>query len=354
MTTNILFFFPIPSFHTGLNRYASTLNLSNVDIIIKSSSQSLPSDFSGSVWNLPFNLYPSVDRGIFACLTRLFLYFSYVIFILLRFFPSNKPLSFYNLIPESCLIPLVNYNVVCHDLTFSSNNKPYYFYCLFSLFLSHKVFCISRSTFNQLSSMKILLARINTILAPNDCTYISKSFSYARSAFKGNHSSYNHLQILYVASYLPHKNHSFLLSSLSSLFKSSLYESYSVTITLVGRNVDELGYFMDFPYNVSIQYYTNLSDSCLSRLYRISDLYVCPSLSEGFNYPIFEAAYHDLPLILSSIPCHIDLSPPNDLLFDPYDPASLKNAIKCFLINRSSSIYTWKPNFSFTSIFDIK
>ncbi|MCL2508040.1 MAG: glycosyltransferase family 4 protein [Oscillospiraceae bacterium] len=61
--------------------------------------------------------------------------------------------------------------------------------------------------------------------------------------------------------------------------------------------------------------------------YRAADIFLAPSRFEGFSYSVCEAAYMELPLALSDIPAHRELSIPGAAFFAPEDAHGLYDAL---------------------------
>jgi glycosyltransferase involved in cell wall biosynthesis len=62
-------------------------------------------------------------------------------------------------------------------------------------------------------------------------------------------------------------------------------------------------------------------------LYRDSDLFVFPSISESFGHPLVEAMASGVPVIASDIPVCREICGEAAIYFDPFDEKSLAEAI---------------------------
>ncbi|MEM3192990.1 MAG: glycosyltransferase family 1 protein [Candidatus Parvarchaeota archaeon] len=69
------------------------------------------------------------------------------------------------------------------------------------------------------------------------------------------------------------------------------------------------------------------SDEQLNELYNACDIFISPSLDEGFNYPVVEAMYCGLPLVLSDIPVHREVAANLGNYFDLNDINQAKAAV---------------------------
>ena len=104
-------------------------------------------------------------------------------------------------------------------------------------------------------------------------------------------------------------------------------------------NIDFLGY---------------VTDELLAELYASCDLYVFPSLYEGFGLPIIEAQYNNAPVVCSNVASLPEIGGNACIYFDPYSPKDIANKItevlnsqekKSKLINlgrQNIKNYTWR------------
>ncbi|RZK16536.1 MAG: glycosyltransferase family 1 protein, partial [Pedobacter sp.] len=76
-----------------------------------------------------------------------------------------------------------------------------------------------------------------------------------------------------------------------------------------------------------------VSDNDLSWFYSNADLYLFPSLNEGFGLPILEAFQHFLPVIVANNTCLPEVGANAVLTFDPYDVDDLVSKIKSIILN---------------------
>ena len=83
----------------------------------------------------------------------------------------------------------------------------------------------------------------------------------------------------------------------------------------------------DHPYTNSIKILKNQNDQSVSRLYKYCELFVLPSLYEGFGIPILEAASHKKVILLSSIPVFKEITFNNLNYFNPNSPKKISAKI---------------------------
>ena len=62
--------------------------------------------------------------------------------------------------------------------------------------------------------------------------------------------------------------------------------------------------------------------------YKLTDLFVFPSIYEGFGIPILESMATDTPMVLSNTDVFREITLKQGVYFDPYDPLSIATKIK--------------------------
>lgn len=77
------------------------------------------------------------------------------------------------------------------------------------------------------------------------------------------------------------------------------------------------------------------TESDLLSLYNIAEIFVFPSLYEGFGIPILEAMAAKLPVIVSDIPAHREVVGEAGLFFDPKRPPELAFHMERLLLNQT-------------------
>ncbi len=93
-------------------------------------------------------------------------------------------------------------------------------------------------------------------------------------------------------------------------------------------------------------------DEDLAAHFSLADLYIMPSMKEGFGIVFIEAMYYGLPVIAGNIDGSVDALCNGDLglLVDPYNPVEIKEAIKKLLVNKNMYLpnrETLMTNFSY-------
>jgi len=69
----------------------------------------------------------------------------------------------------------------------------------------------------------------------------------------------------------------------------------------------------------------------ISKFYKNAQLYVFPSIYEGFGIPILEAFHYQLPVAVANNTCLPEIGQHGVSPFDPYDVEDAKNCIKNLL-----------------------
>ena len=66
----------------------------------------------------------------------------------------------------------------------------------------------------------------------------------------------------------------------------------------------------------------------------MSDIFVFPSLYEGFGIPVLEAMACEKPIALSNIPVFQEITQMKYLYFNPKDPASIAETLEKIICNK--------------------
>lgn len=84
-----------------------------------------------------------------------------------------------------------------------------------------------------------------------------------------------------------------------------------------------------------VQFLENVSMEELAGIYKLADLFVYPSLFEGFGIPIIEALFSETPVITSNVSCLPEAGGPDSVYIDPNNFEDIKAKIN-FLWNNES------------------
>ena len=171
------------------------------------------------------------------------------------------------------------------------------FQTVFSYYI-HKasgLITVSETISNQLLNYYSNLPEIITIKASLP-TYLDKNIIYEKS--------HNYLRLLYVANFEPRKNHNNLLRTLDMLKETDI----NAHLYLVGRQHYASHYnnfsksHPKFQDRNDITHMSFVDNSTLSKLYKSTDIFLFPSIEEGFGLPLLEAMYMEVPTVAVDIP----------------------------------------------------
>jgi glycosyltransferase involved in cell wall biosynthesis len=141
--------------------------------------------------------------------------------------------------------------------------------------------------------------------------------------------------ILYVGTFLPHKN----LETLIIGFKE-LNQHYKLSHKLVlagkkGRNYKKIENLLSqLKMNNDVKIIGFVPDEDLPYIYSLSDLFVFPSLYEGFGLPLLEAMASGVPVLASNSSCLPEIAGDAALYFNPKDSRDLNAKIVSILDNK--------------------
>ena len=76
-----------------------------------------------------------------------------------------------------------------------------------------------------------------------------------------------------------------------------------------------------------VRFFGFVSDQTLAALYRLADVFVFPSLYEGFGLPPLEAMASGTPVITSNVSSLPEVVGDAALMIDPYEPAAIADAM---------------------------
>jgi glycosyltransferase involved in cell wall biosynthesis len=137
---------------------------------------------------------------------------------------------------------------------------------------------------------------------------------------------------LYVSSGAPHKNHMRLLNAFKRF--SVLYPESKLILTIEDNNDELLNRMTELKNDgVSIDNYTRLNRTGISKLLCHSEYVIYPSLSESFGLGLIEACQALKPILASDYPYVKDVCIPSDT-FDPLCEDSIFNCLKRSRSNR--------------------
>jgi Glycosyltransferase len=250
------------------------------------------------------------------------------------------------------IVPLIKnckFIVTTHDLLFLEFPDQFPFAyritkrILFEKSLLRSDIITTVSNYSGSSIQKFLKIKKDKIyITPNgiDSRYFEdynkdKSSSFIKSKYRIDK------YILYVSRIEPRKNH---LSLLKAYLEERLFEK-NIFLVFLGHEsikVPELNKILlslseGIRKCIIIKY--DVPDDDLIEFYRGAELFVYPSLAEGFGIPPIEAAACKIPVLCSNETAMKDFSFFNDGLFDPLNITELKTKINRALDRPNNSEY---------------
>ena len=131
------------------------------------------------------------------------------------------------------------------------------------------------------------------------------------------------------------KNFLNLIKAINILKKNNI----NIKLIIVGQISDQFKIINDelerLNLNSYVKIFSNLNDYELKCFYRLAELYVYPSIYEGFGIPMLECMALNLPMVLSRKEIFMEITKGKYQYFDPHDPLSIANKIN-FVVNNVS------------------
>ncbi len=144
--------------------------------------------------------------------------------------------------------------------------------------------------------------------------------------------------ILHVANSLPYKNFNRLLKAFAKVLTNT--SGQNVVLVNVGRlNTAQKNLARELAVDEHIIEMTEVSDSLLTTLYNIADVYLQPSLKEGFGFTVLEALACGTPVIVSKGTSLAELSGRAGIYVDPLDVGSIAEKIFEVLFSYNSLLH---------------
>ena len=196
-----------------------------------------------------------------------------------------------------------------------------------SISKASKIITVSKTMFKSISKFtkKEKISVIYNGLDDNfDLDISEETINITKKKYKLNFNF-----ILTVGSLEKRKNLSVVLKSLGLI--NSL--GYNKKLVIVGglyndsSNIMETRNFLDLNKDVIIL--NNVDDTELKCLYKLADIFVFPSIYEGFGIPLLEAMFMKCPVIASDIECFRELGKSYITYFDPYSEEDLSYKLLC-------------------------
>jgi glycosyltransferase involved in cell wall biosynthesis len=167
--------------------------------------------------------------------------------------------------------------------------------------------------------------------------------------------SFDKKYILYVGSIHPRRNLERLLKSFALLKKRT---NVPHNLLLVGLSFSPKEKLFqkakELDLEKDIKYLGYVPDEDLVSLYNFADIFVYPSLYEGFGIPVLEAMACGTPVITSNISSLPEVSGDAAYLIDPYSIEEIYSAMQSILFNKEVRNKLVKKGFERTKNFDWK
>lgn len=233
----------------------------------------------------------------------------------------------YVILSNPSLLKLTRYYdnaiAIAHDLYYMHENSDsallnMYFKRQYRLFKAVKSL-IANSMFTK--SELVQLLGINeddiSIIYP----YYNSNFFYPKSEFSSNGDSESkEIWILSVGSDQPNKNIENIILSLQLL-----PENYK--LIRVGRTEHTRKQIANLGLLKRVSFHRSLATHELAELYRKSDVFLFPSLHEGFGIPIIEAMASGTPVVTSDRDSLPEVTGNAGIIVDPMDPKMIADKI---------------------------
>jgi glycosyltransferase involved in cell wall biosynthesis len=141
-----------------------------------------------------------------------------------------------------------------------------------------------------------------------------------------------------------------------TLIKAYFNQNIDIPLLIAGKATAYLAeineYLKQNPAGNRIIFRHNIESEDLPALYQSAELFVYPSIIEGFGIPILEAIYSGVPVITSTGSCFAETGGEAALYCDPYDTEQLGHAITKVLNDTGTSKRMIEKGFKHGEIFD--
>lgn len=156
--------------------------------------------------------------------------------------------------------------------------------------------------------------------------------------------------VVYTGNLYPHKNVPVLLRAIK-LFNGEVHLAIVCARSVFTQRFEKMVHTLNL--EKEVVFLGRLTDAQLSSLYAYADLFVFPSLIEGFGLPGLEAMAVGLPVIAAKASCLPEIYRQAALYFNPHDPKDLQlkisrvladPALRANLISRGQKLvklYSW-------------
>jgi glycosyltransferase involved in cell wall biosynthesis len=130
--------------------------------------------------------------------------------------------------------------------------------------------------------------------------------------------------ILFVSTIEPRKNLGVLMDAFDNLKRTGKYDGSLVVVGRIGWKSEE---FVSRLRARDVHHLDYLDPAELQEVYRKAEVFVFPSIYEGFGFPLLEAMAHGVPTIAAESSSLPEIAGDAAIYFDPRDSAQLESAI---------------------------
>ena len=134
--------------------------------------------------------------------------------------------------------------------------------------------------------------------------------------------------ILFVSTIEPRKNLEVLLDAFARLRARGAYDGALVVVGRIGWKSDSIIPRLRAP---AVHHLDYVPPPQLASIYRNAELFVFPSIYEGFGFPVAQAMACGVPVITSNNSCLPEIAGDGALLIDPRSPSEIARAIERLL-----------------------
>lgn len=138
--------------------------------------------------------------------------------------------------------------------------------------------------------------------------------------------------VLFVGTLQPRKNITKLIEAFSELKTENLKPKTDLDLVIVGRKGWDFENILSAPkkFNIEdkVKFLDNVTNEDLPLFYKNAEVFVLPSLYEGFGLPILEAMQNDCPVVASNISSLPEAGGNAALYFDPNNAEDIAKTIE--------------------------
>lgn len=228
--------------------------------------------------------------------------------------------------------------VTVHDIIpwlfagrFYSAAQRIYVECMMSAIKKNAraVIAVSQSTKNDLIRyFHFDAARVHVIHEAVDAKFQIADDLLIKEVRQKYHLPAQQKYLLFVGNLKAHKNLGLLLEAVRNLRKAGKIDHQLLVVGgKDGKYAVEHAYLADLKSDADMVYLEKISSGELPAVYRIADIFIQPSLYEGFGLPVLEAFASGIPVIVSNRASLPEISGSAALVFDAESRADLENQI---------------------------